>query len=97
MKLNTLDFYIDVSNVCWGVIGEINEDYFIVPTEEWAPGIWAGSEAGWIQIVDPITKRVKMETYIEKIDLQNRKVWTGTNVGNVESGDLIYPKVYRGR
>lgn len=91
--MSFFDFYIDTSDVCWGIVGEVNDDYFTVPTAEWAPGIWAGAENWVIQIKDPITKLVKAQYVISKIDLQNREVWHFNNIADIKSGDLIYPKV----
>lgn len=62
MKFN--DLYIETPPV-WGLVGEVEENKIHIPSHEWAPGIWAGSEACSIQIGNRVFTVVK-------VDLQNR-------------------------
>ena len=81
------DFIIDYSNICWGIVGEVNEDTIAIPAHEWAPGIWAGSEGCDVKIKDRVFT-------IVSVDLENK---TFRVCPHPDDSDLvgaeIYPKV----
>jgi hypothetical protein len=88
-----IDLIIDFSDVCWGVVGEVDKNSIAIPANEWAPGIWAGTKNGWIQIIDPETKIPRGIYLIISVDLENRKIEINNLARNIKPGDLIYPKV----
>jgi len=103
VKLNTLDFYIDVSNVCWGIVGVVDREndptIITIPKEEWAPGIWAGVKYITLDFKDPETGLAMARADAYEIDMETRTVWLTCNsdLGIIKPGYTIYPRWEYGR
>ena len=87
-----IDFYIDTSIVCWGVVESYNDNTITILSSEWAPGIWAGVSDCWVSIKDPVTKATKDVFMVYSVDLEKRTLFVGVGLQGVAFGDLIYFK-----
>jgi hypothetical protein len=85
-----IDFYIDTSNVCWGVVESYIGDTITIPSSEWAPGIWAGVSDCWVSIKDPLTNKTKDVFMVYSVDLDKRTLFVGVGLQYISPGDLIY-------
>ena len=61
-------------------------------TEEWAPGIWAGSESMKIDIYDATLTTLRGTAQVSKIDMKTRVVTLVTLPAGVVVGDKIFYK-----
>lgn len=87
-----VDFIIDVSNVCWGIVDTTEKNHITIAKSEWAPGIWAGKKNGYIELKSP-TGEPKGIYLIINVDMENRRIEINNVGGFIIPGDLIYPKV----
>lgn len=87
----------------WGIVESVDREHdtqsFVVLKNEWAPGIWAGSEKWNIEFKDPNTNKVTGFGMVLGVNMEKREVSVlmQQDTMTVKSGYEIHHKVDNGK